>query len=133
MKWARRRRAIAYDYTDVRVPVLRAMHARRLATYRTLGQQRQLARRLSIPAVGSYTWFMTVTVDLLEDAFARLRAEAKRRGVSIDLVIAELTSVLPPDPLPGKPTLSFIGLGSSASARFARDTDELLADGFGRN
>ena len=62
---------------------------------------------------------MTVTVDLPEDAFARLRAEAKRRGVSIDLVIAELTSVLPPDPLPGKPTLSFIGLGSSASGRFA--------------
>ncbi len=110
------------------------MHARRLATYRTLGfQQRQLARRLSIPALGSYTWFMTVTVDLPEDAFARLHAEAKRRGVSIDLVIAELTSVLPPDPLPGKPTLSFIGLGSSASGRFARDADELLADGFCRN
>ena len=26
-----------YDYADVRVPVLRAMHARRLATYKTLG------------------------------------------------------------------------------------------------
>jgi len=26
-----------YDYADVRVPVLRAMHSRRLATYRTLG------------------------------------------------------------------------------------------------
>jgi len=26
-----------YDYADVRVPVLRAMHTRRLATYKTLG------------------------------------------------------------------------------------------------
>jgi hypothetical protein len=26
-----------YDYADVRVPVLRAMHARRLTTYKTLG------------------------------------------------------------------------------------------------
>ena len=36
---------------------------------------------------------MTVTIDLPEDALERLRAEAKRRGVSIELVIAEL-----PDP-----------------------------------
>ena len=33
---------------------------------------------------------MTVTVDLPEDALARLQAEAKRRGVSIDVVVAEL-------------------------------------------
>lgn len=26
-----------YDYADVRVPVLRAMHARRLRTYKSLG------------------------------------------------------------------------------------------------
>ena len=26
-----------YDYADVKVPVLRAMHARRLTTYKTLG------------------------------------------------------------------------------------------------
>jgi hypothetical protein len=75
---------------------------------------------------------MTVTVDLPEDALARLEAEAKRRGVSIDLVIAELTATLPLEPVTGR-TLSFIGLGSSHSGRFARDTDELLADGFGRN
>jgi superfamily II DNA or RNA helicase len=30
-----------YDYADVRVPVLRAMHARRLATYKTLGFTRE--------------------------------------------------------------------------------------------
>lgn len=75
---------------------------------------------------------MTVTVDLPEDALARLQAEAKRRGVSIDLVIAELAQALPTDTShPG--TLSFIALGSSTSGRYARDTDGLLADGFGRD
>ena len=29
--------------------------------------------------------------------------------------------------------LSFIGLGSSDSGRFARDADEILAEGFGRD
>lgn len=76
---------------------------------------------------------MTVTVDLPEDALARLHAEARRRGVSIDLVIAELTTTLPADHIPRKRTLSFIGLGSSSSGRYARDADELLADGFGRS
>jgi len=76
---------------------------------------------------------MTVTVDLPEDVLARLRAEAARRGVSIDLVIAELVSALPTDVAPVKRSLSFVGLGSSSSGRFARDTDELLADGFGRD
>lgn len=76
---------------------------------------------------------MTVTVDLPEDALARLRAEATRRGVSIDSVIAELTTALPAEPPPAKRTLSLIGLGSSRSGRFARDADELLAEGFGRN
>ena len=72
-------------------------------------------------------------VDLPEDALARLRAEATRRGVSIDSVIAELTTVLPAGPPPAKHTRSLIGLGSSRSGSFARDTDELLAEGFGRN
>lgn len=30
-----------YDYTDTRVPVLRAMHNRRLQTYKTLGFSRE--------------------------------------------------------------------------------------------
>ena len=75
---------------------------------------------------------MTVTIDLPEDALARLQAEAERRSVSIDVVVAELTKALPTDA--SAPTrLSFIGLGSSASGRYARDADELLADGFGRD
>jgi hypothetical protein len=76
---------------------------------------------------------MTVTIDLPEDALARLRAEAKRRGVSIDLVIAELAEALPAQSSAAPPTFSFVGLGSSTSGRYARDTDELLADGFGRD
>jgi hypothetical protein len=75
---------------------------------------------------------MTVTIDLPEDALARLQAEAKRRGVSIDVVVAELTQALPTDASAPR-TLSFIGLGSSSSGRYARDADELLADGFGRD
>ena len=63
---------------------------------------------------------MTVTIDLPEDSLARLRAEATRRGVSIDLVIAELTTALPEDHVPTKRTLSFIGLGSSVDG-FGRD------------
>lgn len=59
-----------------------------------------------------------VTVDLPEDVLARLQAEAKRRGVSIDLVIAELTATLPAEPVSAKQTLPFIGLGSSNSGRF---------------
>jgi hypothetical protein len=76
---------------------------------------------------------MTVTVDLPEDALARLQAEAKRRGVSIDSVIAGLAEGLPAETSPAKRTFSFIGLGSSTSGRYARDSDELLADGFGRD
>jgi hypothetical protein len=75
---------------------------------------------------------MIVTIDLPEDALARLEAEAKRRGVSIDVVIAELAEALPAGN--SRPqTFSFVGLGSSTSGRYARDTDELLADGFGRD
>ena len=75
---------------------------------------------------------MTVTIDLPEDALARLEAEAKRRGVSIDVVIAELAEALPAESSARPRTFSFVGLGSSTSGRYARDTDEILADGFGR-
>lgn len=76
---------------------------------------------------------MTLTVDLPESTLARLRAEAERRGVSIDLLIAELAEALPAETPELERKLSFIGLGSSSSGRYARDADELLADGFGRD
>ena len=76
---------------------------------------------------------MTLTVDLSESTLARLRAEAERRGVSIDVVIAELAETLPPEAAGENRKLSFIGLGASTSGRHARDADDLLADGFGRN
>lgn len=76
---------------------------------------------------------MTLTLELSEGTLARLRAEAERRGVSIDLLIAELAETLPPEAAAEERALSFIGLGASTSGRRARDADDLLADGFGRN
>ena len=52
---------------------------------------------------------------------------------SIDLVIAELAEALPAESSTAPRTFSFVGLGSSTSGRYARDTDDLLADGFGRD
>jgi hypothetical protein len=40
-----------YDYADLRVPVLRAMHARRLTTYKTLGFTREQQTTLTAAAV----------------------------------------------------------------------------------
>lgn len=80
---------------------------------------------------------MSVTVDLPLNALRRLEAEAARRGVGIDVVIAELAETLPADATSGAPEsrrkLAISGIGASGGARFARDADELLADGFGRS
>ena len=74
---------------------------------------------------------MKVTVDLPEDALARLQAEAKRRGVTIDIVVSELAKTLPAEP--SSRSFSFVGLGSSTSGKHARDTDDVLAEGFGQS
>jgi hypothetical protein len=50
-----------------------------------------------------------VTIELPDDALARLRAEAARRGVSIGEVIAELAAHLPAE----DPLEAFIGCGAS--------------------
>ena len=77
---------------------------------------------------------MTVTLELSDDALARLRAEAARRGVSVDDLVAELAAQLPAEPNPKeRRERSFVGLGSSTSGRSARDADEMLAEGFGRD
>jgi hypothetical protein len=71
---------------------------------------------------------MSVTVDLPEELLDALRAEAARRGVSVDLVVAEsVTEHLFP-----RRRLSIAGVGSSGGVRGrTRDADALLADGFG--
>jgi superfamily II DNA or RNA helicase len=50
--------ARVYDYADIRVPVLRAMHTRRLATYKRLGFTRELSpappsRQLAVPILAT--------------------------------------------------------------------------------
>lgn len=77
---------------------------------------------------------MSVTVDLSDDAVARLRAEARRRGISVAEVVEELAAALPPESAAPPPrTLRFFAVGRSASGRHAVDADEMLAEGFGRD
>ena len=57
---------------------------------------------------------MVVTLDLSEDAKARLEAEAARRGISLGELVAHLAEQLPSQPKPQRPRrLSFVALGSS--------------------
>ncbi|HZD23264.1 MAG TPA: hypothetical protein VE569_07660 [Acidimicrobiia bacterium] len=58
---------------------------------------------------------MAVTVELSEETLSRLRAEAARRGLSIDDVIAELVAQLPARKPGGQ--LSFAGVGSSGTTK----------------
>jgi hypothetical protein len=75
---------------------------------------------------------MSVTIDLPADAQARLEAEAARRGITLDELIAELAKTLPAqDPLE-----AFIGCAASDRAEpfdIRRERAELaekkLADG----
>ena len=77
---------------------------------------------------------MVVSVELPDEALARLQAEAGRRGLSLDELLAELAATLPTTAAAGqRRALSFVGLGSSASGRRAAEADEMLAEGFGRD
>lgn len=80
---------------------------------------------------------MAVTIKLPTDVQRRLEVEAARRGVGIEVVIAELAGTLPDvaGPIPGTQvprTLSFVGIGASGEGTSHR-IDELLAEGFGRS
>ncbi|MBP6728367.1 MAG: hypothetical protein V9E99_15025 [Microthrixaceae bacterium] len=75
---------------------------------------------------------MTVTLDLPAEAQARLQAEAARRGITLDQLIAELADQLPADGETPRRKLAFVGMGSS-KAGITHQLDELLADGFGRD
>ncbi len=77
---------------------------------------------------------MTVTLELSDDALARLEAEAARRGVSIDTLINELAAKLPQRTRPTRRRkLGIVGLGASTSGRPASEADEMLAEGFGQS
>ena len=75
---------------------------------------------------------MTVTLDLPAEAQARLQAEATRRGVTLDQLIADIADSFPAD-TPPRRKRAFVGIGSSTSGRGAREADEMLAEGFGRD
>lgn len=77
---------------------------------------------------------MSVTIELSDDALVRLRAEAARRGVSIDALIDELAAGLPREADPKRRRkLGIVGLGASTSGRRASECDEMLAEGFGHD
>lgn len=73
-----------------------------------------------------------MTVELPTDALRRLEAEAVRRGMSIDEVLAELLAALPDEESGQRRNPAFVAIGESESGISSR-IDELLADGFGRN
>jgi hypothetical protein len=54
---------------------------------------------------------MSVTIELPAEAEARLQAEASRRGISVDQVVAEFAAQLPGE-APGH-RLSFVAIGAS--------------------
>jgi hypothetical protein len=73
---------------------------------------------------------MSVTVELSDELLSRLRAEAARRGVSVDAVIADFAARLPSAHGRPKHRLSFIGLGSSGRTEpmdIRRERAELAA------
>lgn len=76
---------------------------------------------------------MTVTIELNADAQARLEAEATRRGVTLDQLVADLVASLPGESDDEeRPALTFLAAGAS-NAGISHRIDELLADGFGRS
>jgi len=77
---------------------------------------------------------MPVTLDLSDDSLARLGAEADRRGLSLDELVAEMAATLPAETDGSEPRkLRFFAMGRSTSDRHAADADEMLAEGFGRD
>jgi len=75
-----------------------------------------------------------VTVELPDDVLRKLTAEATRRGVSIDVIIAELAAALPAEaPSTTAPTrrLSFAGIGASGTTEpVGRRHREIIAEHF---
>lgn len=79
---------------------------------------------------------MTVTIELSPETRRRLEAEAIRRGISLDELVAEFAETLPTEN--GKSNTSvledFLGSGDSGDPGWAtRDTRELRREAAGRS
>lgn len=70
---------------------------------------------------------MSVTFELSEETLSRLRAEAVRRGVSIDEVIAELAAQLPAAGTVRRPRFAGVG-GSGTSEAIGRRHREIVSE-----
>lgn len=71
---------------------------------------------------------MSVPLDLPDDAMARLRAEADRRGVSVDELVTEFAAALPLRVRSGERRLSFIGIGHSGRGDLGRRHRDIRAE-----
>ncbi len=73
---------------------------------------------------------MTVTLNLPDDAAARLAAEAARRGITVDELVTELAAGLPAagkggSERSGGRRLAFIGMGHSGRGDLSERVKEL--------
>jgi hypothetical protein len=76
---------------------------------------------------------MRVTIELSGEANARLNAEAARRGITLDQLIAQLAERIAAQPTKTpRPKLAFVGAAESR-AGVIHQINELLEDGFGRD
>jgi diacylglycerol kinase family enzyme len=75
---------------------------------------------------------MSVTVDLPSATLRRLEAEAARRGVRIEVVIAELAEALPEatEPAPGH-RFAFEGVAASGDGTLSERYKAIRRDEFG--
>lgn len=76
------------------------------------------------------------TIEVPDHVAARLAAEAARRGITVEQLLASFAEALPdPEAIEGQQRpprrLGFVSLGASTSGRHAREADVILAEGFG--
>ena len=71
-----------------------------------------------------------MTVDLPAEAEAKLAAEAKRRGITVDQIIVEFAESLSDRSTPALP--AFVAAGASGEGT-SHQIDELLATDFGQD
>lgn len=72
----------------------------------------------------------SMTIDLPAEAEAKLAAEAKRRGVTVDQLIVEFAESLSGQASTTLP--AFVAAGASDDGT-SHQLDELLSDGFGQD